>query len=60
LRLAATYILIGREEEARTEASEVVRIDPKFSIEPFAETVPYKKQADLELLVSSLRKAGLK
>jgi adenylate cyclase len=60
LRLAATYILIDREEEARTEASEVVRIDPKFSIEPFAKTVPYKKQADLELLVSSLRKAGLK
>jgi adenylate cyclase len=60
LRLAATYILIDREEEARTEASEVVRIDPKFSIEPFAETVPYKKQADLELLMSSLRKAGLK
>ncbi len=60
LRLAATYILIDREEEARSEASEVVRIDPKFSIEPFAETVPYKKQVDLELLVSSLRKAGLK
>jgi adenylate cyclase len=60
LRLAATYILVGREEKARSEASEVVRIDPKFSIEPFAETVPYKKQADLELLVRSLRKAGLK
>ena len=60
MRLAATYILIDREEEARIEASGVLRIDPKFSIEHFAKTVPYKKQADLELLVSSLRKAGLK
>jgi adenylate cyclase len=60
LRLAATYILIDREEDARTEASEVLRIDPRFSIEPFATTVPYKNKADLDLLVSSLRKAGLK
>jgi adenylate cyclase len=60
LRLAANYILVDREEEARTEASEVLRIDPRFSIEPFAATVPYKNEADLELLLSSLRKAGLK
>jgi len=60
LRLAATYILIDREKEARTEASEVLRIDPKFSIEPFAKRVSYKNQADLELLLSSLRRAGLK
>jgi adenylate cyclase len=57
--LAATYILINREKEARNEASEVLRIDPEFSIEPFAKTVPYKKKADLELLLSSLRRAGL-
>jgi adenylate cyclase len=59
LRLAATYILINREKEARNEASEVLRIDPEFFIEPFAKTVLYKKQADLELLLSSLRRAGL-
>ena len=60
LRLAATYILTGREEEARAEASEVLRIDNNFSIAPFAKTVPYKNLDDLKLLMSSLRKAGLK
>jgi hypothetical protein len=58
--LAATYILSDREEDARSEASEVLRIDSKFSIAPFLKTVPYKIQADLDLLASSLRRAGLK
>lgn len=60
LRLAATYILINHEQEAKSEASEVLRIDPEFSIKPFLRTVPYKNQSDLELLLSSLRKTGLK
>ena len=60
LRLAATYILVNREQEAKSEASEVLRIDPEFSIKTFLRTVPYKNQSDLELLQSSLRKTGLK
>ena len=58
--LAATYSLLGREEQARAEASEVLRIEPKFSLEYFVKTLPFKNQADTERLIDSLRKAGLK
>jgi len=58
--LAAAYSLHGREEEARVEAAEVLRINPKFSVEYWAKTMPYKNEADKELTVGALRKAGLK
>jgi tetratricopeptide (TPR) repeat protein len=60
IALATSYSMAGREEEARAEAAEVLRIDPKFSLEYFAKTLPYKNQADTELAVDALRKAGLK
>mgnify|MGYP000070507695 CR=1 FL=1 len=50
----------GREEEARAEADEVLRIGPKFSLEYWAKTIPYKNQADKDRLIGTLRKAGLK
>ena len=58
--LAAAYALHGREEEARIEAAEVLRINPKFSIDYWAKTMPYKNEADRELTIGALRKAGLK
>jgi adenylate cyclase len=60
LLLAAVYSFSGREEEARTQAAEVLRINPKFSVEKFAKRARYKNQADRERLVSALHKAGLK
>jgi len=57
---AANYSLLGRDEEARAEAAEVLRINPKFSLEYFAKTFPYKNQTDRERLVEACRKAGLK
>jgi adenylate cyclase len=60
LALTSSYSLSGREEEARTEAEEVLRINPKFSLAHFAKIVLYKNQADKERLVDALRKAGLK
>ena len=59
LDLAVIYSLLGREEEARAAAAELLRIDPKFSVEHFAKTTPQKNQADIELVVEALRKAGL-
>jgi len=56
LGLAGTYGLMGREEEARAEAAEVLRINPKFSLDNFAKIVP-KDQSDF---INALRKAGLK
>ena len=58
--LAAAYALMGREEEARAEAAEILRIDPKFSLKRFDKGQPHKNQADIEFYINALRKAGLK
>jgi hypothetical protein len=59
--MAAFYSRAGRDEEARVEAAEVMRINPKFSLEKYAKTVTYKNQEDVEQTISApLRKAGLK
>jgi adenylate cyclase len=58
--LAAIYIHLGREEEARAEAAEVLRINPKFSLERFAKMRVQKDKAALERFIDALRKAGLK
>jgi len=60
LGLAVAYVSLGREEEARAEAAEVLRIHPRFSVEHFAKTLPYKNQSDIDYEIASLRKAGLK
>jgi adenylate cyclase len=60
LSLASIYIRLGREEEARAAAAEVLRIVPKFSLERFAKKLPYKNQAYREEIIERLRKAGLK
>jgi len=61
LHLAATYVMAGKEPEARAEAAEILRINPNFSLEQFAKTTPMKNQADLmDRWVEPLRKAGLK
>lgn len=58
--LTAAYSLSGRDENARKAASELLRIDPNFSVENYSKTLPYKNQADRELVINALRKAGLK
>jgi adenylate cyclase len=58
--MAAIYALSGRDEEARVEAAEVLRINPKFSVEKYKKRASYKKKADNERYIGALRKAGLK
>jgi adenylate cyclase len=58
--LAATYSMMGREKEARAEAAEVMRINPKFSLDLWAKRQVYKDQSEVDKLVDALRKAGLK
>ena len=60
LGLAATYSMMGREKEARAEAAEVLRINPKFSLDYKAKTLPYKEQSARDNLLNAFRKAGLK
>ncbi len=57
--LVIAYGSLGREDEARAQVSELLRIDPKFSLDQAAKTWPYKKEADRELVMAALRKAGL-
>jgi adenylate cyclase len=56
--LATTYTRIGRENEARAEGAEVLRIDPKFSWEQWIKGLPFS-QARKDRLADSLRKIGL-
>jgi len=60
LRLAAVYSLLGYKDAAHTEAAEVLRINPKFSLEYLSKTIPFKNQSHTEHLINALRKAGLK
>jgi len=60
LVLAAVYSEVGREAEARAAAAEVLRINPKWSLEVWKQRVPYKDPATLERVLAALRKAGLK
>jgi adenylate cyclase len=57
--LAASYISSGRESEAAAAAEEVLRINPKFCIESYAKTLPYKNKSDIDRYLLALRKAGL-
>ena len=56
ISLAGAYGMLGKEEEAKAAAAEVLRINPKYSIEYLAKTSVFK---DKEPLIEALRKAGL-
>jgi len=59
IHMAISYIRLGREEEARAAAAEVLRINPKFSLERYAKILPFI-QPIADRVVEDLRKAGLK
>ena len=60
LAMASCYSLAGREEEAQAEATQALKINPKFSLEQLAKTTPQKNQETKKRFIDSLRKAGLK
>lgn len=60
LVFTAVYTELGRETEARSEAAEVQRINPHFSLEIHRQRAPLKDPAVLERQLAALRKAGLK
>ena len=51
---------LGRVEEARTYAAEVLKMSPNFSLAEFSKKTVYKDLAHLERILVNLRKAGLK
>lgn len=60
LFLALTYSLSGRDEMARVEAAEVLRIYPMFSLVKFSKRCALQDKMACERVVSALRRAGLK
>ena len=55
----AVYSLSGRDEEARAQAAEVLRLNPKFSLKTFGKRLRYKNQDDHHQWISALSNAGL-
>ena len=59
LFLAASYVELGREEEARAEVAEILRINPDYR-SGSKSLAPWKDQAVPKRIRAALRKAGLK
>jgi len=60
LMLAAVYSELGQAAEARAEATEVLQLNPHFSLEIHKERVPIKDPAVRERHLAALRRAGLR
>jgi adenylate cyclase len=60
LTLTSTYSLAGRDAQAREEAAELLKRNPKFSLKFFEKKLPYKNAATAKRFIDALRKAGLK
>jgi adenylate cyclase len=56
--LAVIYIDLGREEEARAEVAEILRVNPKYSLKVI-ESTPYKDPGETKRWLDNLRRAGL-
>jgi hypothetical protein len=52
--------MMGRDKDARAEAAEVLRVNPKFSLELLPKMLPYKDQSEIDKVANALRKSGLK
>jgi len=59
MMMSVVYSFAGQDEKARSEAVEVLRIQPKFSLKEFEGKLTYKKKEDREQFLDALRKAGL-
>ena len=56
LMLTAVYSMAGRDEKARAEAIEVLRINPKYSLAKAEKRAKFKYK---DKMIAALRKAGL-
>ncbi len=56
--LAVIYALLDRQEEAEASVKKALMIMPNMTVELFSKLAPFKNQADLELMLDAMRKAG--
>lgn len=59
LFLVVLYSDLGRWQEARAEAAEILRIAPNFSLQLVEQRMPYKEPATLRHTLAALSKAGI-
>jgi adenylate cyclase len=60
LGLIAAYALAGQIDDARSNAAQLLRSRPGFSLDYVTNKMPYKNPADLTKFIDALRKAGMK
>ena len=58
--LAASYSALGRIDDARAAAAEVLRINPDFTLESWRHKCPFKNPEELDRRFEKLRRAGFK
>jgi TolB-like protein/Tfp pilus assembly protein PilF len=59
VNLAALHSMMGKQDEARSEAAEALRLNPKFSLESWLKLQPYRDPSALDKYSEALRKIGL-
>ena len=59
LGLTLTYMTLGKEDEARKYAAQILKIDSAFSLQWVRQATFFKEQGLLEQDLAALRKAGL-
>ncbi|TNF50585.1 adenylate/guanylate cyclase domain-containing protein [bacterium] len=59
LVLTAAKVALGSLNEADLSANEVMRVEPGFSLDSYAESQPYKDPGATEKITEMLKKAGL-
>ena len=57
--LASCYALLGREEEAKQEACEILQIDPSYTIARYTTPNLYRNKETMDKWAEALRKAGI-
>jgi adenylate cyclase len=57
--LAACYGHLGRTEDARAAWTELLKVNPSFSLTQRARVLPYKHASDFQRITEGLAKAGL-
>jgi adenylate cyclase len=60
LALASACISAGHEEEGRAAAAEVLKINPRFSVELWTKLMPYRDKSFIDSAADALHKAGMK
>jgi hypothetical protein len=59
LFLAFVYMRSGRENEARAQVAEFLKINPDYSQKVLWETAPVKDPATMKMMADAMKKAGL-